>query len=84
MSNFNYVAQDVLELHKSVVMGQEDVRPGCFREECVVVGETGLQGCNFTVFLPSSEVAAAVRLLLEVCPGTFSLSLFPSTSVDKF
>ena len=47
-------------------MGQDDVMPGRLREECVVVGETGMQNCNFTVFLPSIEVPAALDFLVEV------------------
>lgn len=59
--------QDIFELHKCVTMGQDDVMPGRLREECVVVGETGMQNCNFTVFLPSIEVPAALDFLVETC-----------------
>jgi hypothetical protein len=58
--------QDIFDLHKCVTMGQVDVMPGCIREECVVVGETGVQNCNFTVFLPANEVSAAMHFLVEV------------------
>lgn len=58
--------QDVFELHKFVTIGQENACPGSIRQECVVVGESGQQGCDFTVFLPSSEVDAALHLLIEV------------------
>jgi hypothetical protein len=61
-----FLFQDIFELHSYVTMGQQDVMPGRIREECVVVGETGMQNCNFTVFLPSNEVQAALEFLVEV------------------
>ncbi len=71
---FHYAPQDIVELHKRVAIGSQEARPGCIRDECVVVGDTGQKGGDFTVFLPASEVAAALHLLVEV----LLQCLFPS------
>jgi hypothetical protein len=66
--------QDVLELHNFVTQGQENACPGSIRQDCVVVGESGQQGCDFTVFLPFSEVDAALHLLIQVLLRFFIFS----------